>query len=183
MGTSKVGLVFGSDTGATEEITRSVVRKCHFWDIETMDVQKVKQRDPAFFERFPFIILGLSTWYDGDLQSDWETYYDDFKEVDFTGKIVAIFGLGDQYGYDDYFIDGVGMLAEVVLENGGTLIGHWPVEGYDFSESKALMDDDSTFYGLALDEDNQPELTDERLDAWIAQLQLELEKAKDLVEK
>ncbi|MEL7271727.1 MAG: flavodoxin [Bacteroidota bacterium] len=176
----KVGLVFGSDTGATEEITHSLVQKCPFWDMEVIEVRKLDKTDPTFFERFDFVILGLSTWYDGDLQSDWEDYFEAFKTVDFHTKTVAIFGLGDQYGYDDYFIDCVGMLAEVVLQNGGQLIGHWPVEGYDFSESKALLDE-STFYGLALDEDNQPELTNERLDRWIAQLQTELEMAEHLV--
>ncbi|MEL6917171.1 MAG: flavodoxin [Bacteroidota bacterium] len=174
-----VGLVFGSDTGATEEIVHSITHKCDFWDIDVKDVRKVRKKDPYFFERFNFIILGLSTWYDGDLQSEWEEYYEEFRTIDFTYKIVAIFGLGDQYGYDDYFVDGVGMLAQVVLQNDGQLVGHWPVEGYDFTESKALMDEE-TFYGLALDEDNQSGLTNERLDRWIAKLQLELKKIADL---
>ncbi|MEM6515453.1 MAG: flavodoxin [Bacteroidota bacterium] len=171
----KIGLVYGSDTGMTEEITGALVDKCNFWDIEVSDVHSVRTEDTDFFERFQFIILGLSTWYDGDLQSDWEDYYDEFKTVDFSGKIVAIYGLGDQYGYDDYFIDGVGMLAEVVLQKGGILVGHWPTEGYDFSKSKALMND-STFYGLALDEDNQPELTNKRLDAWLIELKTQFER-------
>ena len=175
----KVGLVFGSDTGATEEITHSIRQKCSFWDIEVKDVRNVSKKDPHFFERFSFIILGLSTWYDGDLQSDWEGYYEEFKTIDLTGKTVAIFGLGDQYGYDDYFIDGVGILAQVVLQNGAELIGSWPVEGYDFSESKALLDE-GTFYGLALDEDNQPGLTNGRLDQWVEQLRSELKKTDHL---
>lgn len=179
MSDKKIGLVYGSDTGATEEITHSLVQKCSFWDIEVRTVKKVYKEEPNFFEGFDFIILGLSTWYDGDLQSDWEDYFEDFKEVDFTGKTVAIFGLGDQLSYEEYFIDGVGMLAEVVLENGGKIIGYWPTEDYSFSESKALLDDD-TFYGLALDEDNELELTNDRLDKWIMQLQEELESIKQL---
>ncbi len=93
---------------------------------------------------------------------------------------MAIFGLGDQYSYDEYFVDGVGMLAEGILENGGEIIGNWPAESYTFSESKALLDN-GTFYGLAIDEDNQPGLTNERLDHWIAQLQRELEKTNNLI--
>ena len=168
----KVGLIYGSDTGVTEEITRAIVQKCDFWDIEVREVDKV---ETSFFQKFDLVILGLSTWYDGDLQSDWEEYYETFKTIDFSHKKVAIFGLGDQYGYDDYFVDGVGMLAEVVLKNNGQIIGTWSTEGYDFTESKALRDD-HTFYGLALDEDNQSDLTEERLCKWIAKLQLELEK-------
>lgn len=171
----KVGLVFGSDTGATEEIAHSIVQKCSFWDMQVREVKNLGRREPDFFSRFAFVILGLSTWYDGDLQSDWESYFDEFKKVDFKGKTIAIYGLGDQLGYDEYFIDGVGMLAEVVLKNGGRIIGHWPADNYNFSESKALLDE-HTFYGLALDEDNEPELTNERLDAWISQLCSELQE-------
>ncbi|WP_340065717.1 flavodoxin [Ascidiimonas aurantiaca] len=173
----KVGLIYGSDTGITEAITRVIVQKCDFWDIEVMEVDKV---EVSFFQKFDFMILGLSTWYDGDLQSDWEEYYETFKTIDFTHKKVAIFGLGDQYGYDEYFVDGIGMLAEVVLENNGQIIGTWPTEGYDFTESKALRDD-NTFYGLALDEDNQSDLTEARLHTWITKLQQELESTLQVI--
>lgn len=147
-----VGLIYGSDTGMTEEITHVIVDKCNFLDI---DVQVVSEIDRTYFEQYDFIILGLSTWYDGDLQSDWEDYFEEFKTIDFSNKKVALYGLGDQYGYGNYFIDGVGILAEVILANGGKRIGNWPSENYDFSVSKALMDN-GKFYGLALDEDNQP---------------------------
>ncbi len=161
---SNIGLIYGSDTGITEEVTHSIVDE---WTASEIEVIEVSQASKDDFERFNFLILGLSTWYDGDLQSDWESFYDDFKTIDFTGKTVAIFGLGDQYGYGEYFIDGVGMLAEVVLENGGAVVGHWSTEGYDFSESKALIEGEDLFYGLAIDEDNQPELTTERLTEWL----------------
>lgn len=173
----KIGLVYGTDTGATEEITHSIVQKCDFWDI---DVQEVSKIDSAYFKQFNFIILGLSTWYDGDLQSDWEDYFDEFKTIDFTDKTIAIFGLGDQLGYDDYFIDGVGMLAKLVMENNGKIIGHWPSADYDFTTSKALMED-GNFYGLALDEDNESHASEERIQKWINQLQFELSAIEELV--
>lgn len=66
--------------------------------------------------RFGFIIIGHSTWYDGELQSDFEAFFDEFQTIDFTYKIVALYGLGDQYGYDEYFVDGLGVLGEVVLQ-------------------------------------------------------------------
>lgn len=160
----KVGLFYGSDTGITEEVTNEIVDTLSDWDIDVKEADTMTVDDFAPYDR---ILLGLSTWYDGDLQSDWENFYDDFKTIDFTGKKVAIYGLGDQVGYAEYFVDGVGILAKVVLENGGEVVGHWPNEGYDFEESKALLDDD-TFYGLALDNDNEPEMTAERLEAWLA---------------
>ncbi|SEC50830.1 flavodoxin I [Tenacibaculum sp. MAR_2009_124] len=165
-----IGLIYGSDTGMTEEITHNIVDEWNTSDIKVIEVSNATLSD---FEKFDFLILGLSTWYDGDLQSDWESYFEEFKTIDFTGKTIALFGLGDQYGYGEFFIDGVGMLAKVILENGGEIIGNWPVEGYDFSESKAEIQGEDLFYGLAIDEDNQPELTQERVKKWLDQLQTE----------
>ena len=170
MSFQNIGLIYGSDTGVTEEITHTIVDE---WDFCDLDVIEVMNAGKDFFDKHQVLIIGLSTWYDGDLQSDWEDYFDEFKTIDFTGKTVALFGLGDQYGYGEYFVDGIGILGEVVVENGGKIIGHWSTEGYDFTESKALVND-QTFYGLAIDEDNQPELTAERLRTWLQKLEEEL---------
>lgn len=159
----KIGLFYGSDTGVTEDIADKIISKWKICPIEKHCVDMCKIED---FEPYNFIFLGLSTWYYGELQSDWENFVDDFVNIDFTGKTVALFGPGDQYGYDDYFVDGIGIIAEIVLENGGTIIGHFPTKGFDFIKSKALVNDDF-FYGLAIDEDNQHNLTDQRIDQWI----------------
>ncbi|NJB81685.1 flavodoxin [Wenyingzhuangia aestuarii] len=161
-----IGLFFGSDTGITEEITYDIVDA-----FENVEVKEISEASTKDFEKYDFIILGLSTWYDGDLQSDWEDFFEEFKTIDFTNKKVAIYGLGDQIGYAEYFIDGVGMLAEVILENGGEVIGKWPVKDYRHTESKAIIpDDEDYFYGLALDNDNESDLNEERITTWIAQL-------------
>ena len=41
---------------------------------------------------------------------------------------MALYGLGDQIGYGEYFVDGNGILANVILEKGGEIIGHWPTK-------------------------------------------------------
>jgi len=166
-----IGLIYGSDTGMTEEITNTIVDEWTLSDIEVFEASHVQNND---IKSFDILFLGLSTWYDGDLQSDWENYFKKFKELDFTNKKVALYGLGDQYGYGEYFIDGVGILAKVVLENGGEIIGHWPTEGYDYEISKAEIEGENLFYGLAIDEDNQPELTNERVKEWLTIVENEL---------
>ncbi len=165
----QIALIYGSDTGMTEEITNSIIDIWNLCDITVIEVCEVKKED---FEKFDILIFGLSTWYDGDLQSDWEDYFDEFKKIDFTGKTVALYGLGDQYGYGEYFIDGVGMLAEVILRNNGQITGFWSTKGYDFKESKALYNKDY-FYGLAIDEDNQPELSQQRIIDWLSILEVD----------
>ncbi len=105
------------------------------------------------------------------MQSDWEDFYDELDNIDFTGKKVAYFGSGDQVGYPDTFQDALGILEEKISENGAETVGYWPTEGYEFSESKAVRD--GKFVGLALDEDNQSDLTEERIKSWVTQLKPE----------
>ena len=164
----KTKIIYGTDTGTTEFVTGllSVL-------IEEVDIFTVDELEPEVWDDDILYILGIPTWYDGDLQSDWEDYFDEFKEVDFTGKIVAVFGLGDQVGYGEWFCDGVGILAGVVEENGGKVIGNWSTDGYEFESSKAVMNTNNTFYGLCIDEHNQPELTEVRLAKWVDQLKKE----------
>jgi len=169
----RVKLIYGSDTGNTERVIDDVllgIFKSDF-DFKTAGVHAVGSED---WESHDFYILGIPTWYDGELQSDWEDYFDDFKQIDFTGKTVAIFGLGDQIGYGEWFCDGVGILAKVVEENGGKVIGLTKKDDSFEFESSIALKDENTFWGLCLDEDNQDELTSERLENWYKQIKSEL---------
>ena len=161
-------IIYGSDTGNTEIIADDLVKLLDKPEILTVD-----ELEESDWEDNKLYILGIPTWYDGELQSDWEDYLDNFQEVDFTGKTVAVFGLGDQVGYAEWFCDGVGILADIIEKNGGKIIGNWSTDGYEFESSKAVMNTNNTFYGLCLDEDNQPELTQERLKKWVKQLKQE----------
>jgi len=164
-----IGLFYGSDTGTTEEITNDIV--AYFENIDTYEICDVST---ANFDTYQHIILGLSTWYDGDLQSDWERFFEDFKTINFTNKKVAIYGLGDQIGYPEYFIDGVGILAKEVLKNGGKVVGHWSSTSYRFTESRATVPNCvNLFYGLAIDEDNESSLTQKRIELWINKVKKE----------
>ena len=173
MANNNIGLFYGSDTGYTEGVAHQIQELVGASNIE---VHNIRQARPADFAPYQRIIIGLSTWHDGQLQSDWDTFYESFQRIDFHGKTVAFFGLGDQIGYGEYFIDGVGILGEVVYENGGQIVGVWPAEGYDFESSKAEFQE-GWFLGLAIDEDNQPELTVPRVEAWVQQVLEEFAEA------
>ncbi|MEO0444065.1 MAG: flavodoxin [Pseudomonadota bacterium] len=161
-----VGLIFGTDTGNTEEIGDKIasVLAEHACPVEMINVVDAS---PEIIESFDMIIMGIPTWDFGGIQEDWEDFEDQIAQTKLTGKIVALYGLGDQRGYGDYFIDAVGWLHERVVKVGATVIGEWPTEGYDFEESLAANKDKSMFCGLAIDEDQQLELTDERISGWI----------------
>ena len=165
----RLKLIYGSDTGNTEHVIDnnllSIFEPC--FEIESKCVNSITSDD---WKSHDFYILSIPTWYDGELQSDWEDYFEEFQTIDFTGKTVAVFGLGDQIGYDEWFCDGVGILAEIVEKNGGKVIGLTEKDdSFEFESSKALKDE-NTFWGLCLDEDNQDELTAERLENWFEKL-------------
>tara|TARA_B100000575_G_C22857223_1_gene501138 strand:+ start:108 stop:641 length:534 start_codon:yes stop_codon:yes gene_type:complete len=162
----KIGLIYGSDTGSTEEVSIKILKEFKNFNIVRHNIADVSEE---IILSFDFLIFGLSTWYDGDLQSDWEDYFDDFKKIDFSNKLVAIYGLGDQWGYSEYFVDGIGIIAKEIIKNNGKVIGEWSTKGYEFEQSKALKNE-NTFYGLALDEDNQYEYTENRIEEWTKQI-------------
>ena len=164
----RIKLIYGSDTGNTELVTEDIIKL-----LDNVEVTTVGDLTPEDWDYDRFI-LGIPTWYDGELQSDWEEYFEEFQTIDFTDKTVAIFGLGDQLGYEEWFCDGIGILAEVVLKNGGTVIGYTDKdESYDFETTPKSIIKDNVFYGLCIDEDNQGELTQERLSKWVEQIKLE----------
>ena len=92
------------------------------------------------------------------------------ENIDLKGRKFALFGLGNQIDYSEYYLDGMGILYNYLKEKGAVIIGRWPVEGYDFASTLAITDDDSTFVGLALDNDNQPDLTPDRAATWVEQI-------------
>ena len=131
-------------------------------------------------QQYPVLILGIPTWDFGGIQADWEDFWPILDDMSFAGKIVALYGLGDQFGYGNYFLDAMGLLHDAVRDRGATIIGHFSTESFDFEESKALTEDGEHFVGLALDEDQQFELSDGRIDTWLKQIHVELDNLQAL---
>lgn len=167
---AQIGLIFGSDEGNTEAVAHRIQNRLGEDVVAVHDVADITQLELADYDR---LILGIPTWDFGQIQSDWEEFWDDMSEAPLAGKTVALFGLGDQFGYGDFFLDAMGMLHDVVIKNGATVIGYWSAEGYEFDASKAWKEEENLFVGLGLDEDQQPELTAMRLNQWCEQIHAE----------
>ncbi|WP_166837323.1 flavodoxin FldB [Rheinheimera pleomorphica] len=163
----KIGLFYGSTTCYTEMVAEKIQALI---GADTVELNNIKHVALSKMADYDMLILGLSTWDFGEIQEDWEAHWDDIASVDLSGKIIAIYGMGDQIGYTEWFIDAVGMLHEAIAPQQPTRIGFWPAAGYDFIASKALTEDGAFFYGLALDDENQYDLTDERLNDWVSQI-------------
>lgn len=144
-----------------------------FSDIDpdtNISIFNIKDTDLKKMEGFDVLILGISTWDFGEIQEDWESQWQDIADVNLTGKTIALYGLGDQIGYADWFQDALGMLHDEVLLQDCHIIGYWPNQGYEFNASKAVTDDGEFFVGLSLDDENQYEESDARINDWVAQL-------------
>ena len=165
-----VGLFYCSDTGHTDNISKMIQKEIGANLIDIRDIAKSTKED---IEAYDFLLFGIPTWYYGESQADWDDFMPTLKEIDFTGKVIGIFGCGDQEDYAEYFCDAMGTIRDIVEENGAVIVGHWPTEGYNFESSQAVIDDE-TFVGLCIDEDRQPELTEGRVKAWCKQLTEEM---------
>lgn len=163
----KIGLFYGSTTCYTEIAAEKIQATI---GAELVDIHNIKDIPLANSLDYDFIILGISTWDYGQLQEDWESIWLDINNLDLSGKTIALYGMGDQIGYTDWFQDALGMLHEQVIAQGATLIGYWPNQGYEFAASKGLTEDKSQFVGLSLDEDNQYDLSEDRINQWCEQI-------------
>lgn len=153
----KTAIFFGSTTGTTEMVAGKVGELLGAEVLSATEIDRV--------EEFDFAIFATSTWGMGDLQDDWYEALEKLKTKNLSGKKVGFIGVGDQAGFGDTFVDGIGTIYEEIKDMGITLVGKTSTDGYTFSGSKAVVDDE--FVGLVIDENNQSELTDERVKAWV----------------
>lgn len=167
----KIGLFYGSTTCYTEmaaEKIRAIIGE------DMVDIHNVKESPLSLMTEYDFLILGISTWDFGEIQEDWNEIWDQIGGVTLNGKTVALFGLGDQEGYGEWYLDAMGMLHDELKKSGANIIGYWSKgDSYEFEASKALTEDGSQFVGLALDEDSQYELSDDRIATWVEQILIE----------
>lgn len=168
---SKIGLFYGSTTGKTADAAEKIQEA--FGGDSVVTLHEISDIQASEFDSYECIIIACPTWDIGELQADWLGFYEDgeLDNLNFTGKKVAYFGTGDQSGYPENFQDAMGILEEKISGLGATTVGNWPTDGYDFEASKGVKN--GKFVGLALDEDNQDELTDDRISKWVSQLKVE----------
>ena len=170
---ANIGIFFGSDTGKTRKIAKLIQQK--LGDVADALVN-INRTSLETFLSYPVLVLGTPTLGDGQLpglaagceSESWGEFIDQLADANLSGKIVALFGLGDQQGYPDNFASALRPLYDAVVGSGAQVVGEWPGDGYDFSFSAAL--EAGKFVGLVLDQDNQFDLTEERVASWLEQI-------------
>ena len=160
----KIGIFYGSNTGKTAAIAEEIefnLRKDNYETINVADgIDKISE--------FKNLILLTPTYGVGEVQEDWAAVMPQLEKIDFTGKKVAVAGLGNQFAFGESFVGGMRVLYDVVIKNGGEVIGFTSNEGYRYEESNAVIG--NQFVGLAIDENNQDDETPERVMNWISEL-------------
>lgn len=162
-----IGLFYGSSTCYTEMAGEKIRDRLGAERVDIFNIADTPVIEAQFYD---YLIFGIPTWDYGELQEDWEEIWPELDDLDLSGKKVALYGLGDQVGYPEWFLDALGYLHDKLVERGAHLCGYWPREGYEFENSKALTDSGDLFVGLALDEENEFDKTADRIARWCEQI-------------
>lgn len=160
----KTVIIYGTSTGTCEDLAGRIGAKLgvdNIINVTDLDENVIAENDN--------LILGTSTWGAGEMQDDWYDGIKVIKSTDLSGKTVALFGCGDSGSYPDTFVGGMAEIYNAVKTAGANVIGAVSTEGYTFDDSESVVD--GKFVGLALDEVNEDDKTDERINAWVEEIQ------------
>ncbi len=160
----KTGIFYGSATGVTAEVARKIGKEL---GVPDADIHDVADTAPARLGDYDLLVLGSSTWGNGELEDDWYDFVAGAAALDLDGKKIALFGCGDET-MSETFCDAVGELYDRLKDTGATFIGEYGADGYTFDSSRAS--DGALMRGLVIDEVNHPDLTDRRVEEWCALL-------------
>jgi flavodoxin I len=165
----KTGLFYSFNTNKTSQAARKIGEEFGS-GLEQINAETITEKE---FLSFDNMILGVPTWFDGELPNYWDEFVPALEDLDMKGKTVAIFGNGNQKGYPENFVDGVGIMANLLESRGARIIGFTPAQGYKFESSQALRGDQ--FCGLALDFENQGSQINGKIKKWVEQLKKEFQ--------
>ena len=160
----KIGIFYGSTHGATEEVAKMIQSGLGKQKADLINIKDAKLQD---LEKYSNLIFGTSAWGIGDMQDDWERFIYKLECLDYKGKKIALFGLGDQTDYPESFVDGLGTLFCRIPEK-KQVIGFTSTRGYKFHFS--IAERDGKFVGLVLDQHGQKDKTESRVNRWITQI-------------
>lgn len=166
----KIGIFYGPTGGKTENVAQRI--RMAFGE-DAADLIPIKNTKAEDFDKYENIILGCSTigketWDADRSKPDWDLFRPEFEKINYQEKRFAIFGLGNHITYAAMFVDAIGIIGKTILEKGGTIVGQVATDGYNFTDSEAVVD--GKFLGLPIDEDFEPELTDKRIVEWVETL-------------
>lgn len=164
----KIGIFYGSNTGMTAEVAEEIAS---LLGVAKDDIHNVSKSAPSEVAPYDVLLLGASTWGNGELQDDWYDFIDGLEALDLKGKKIALFGCGDET-MSDTFCGALGEIYSRLQSTGATFVGAFDANVYEFDNSPAFID--GVYVGLCLDQVNKEELTAPRIKEWVAKLKTEI---------
>ncbi len=161
----KTGIFYSFNSNKTKLVAEKVIAEFGKDQIEVVNAETLTEEEFLAFDNF---ILAVPTWFDGELPNYWDEFVPALEDLNLKGKTFAIYGLGDQKGYPENFGDAIGIMAGIIEECGGKVVGSTSTEGYTFESSRALRD--GQFVGLVIDQENQARLTKSRIKDWVTDI-------------
>uniref|UniRef100_UPI00398C2F08 flavodoxin FldB n=1 Tax=Salmonella enterica TaxID=28901 RepID=UPI00398C2F08 len=124
---------------------------------------------PAIMGNTKVLSLRIPTWDFGEIQEEWGAAWGQMDDPNLEGNIVALYCMGVQLGYGEWFLDALGMLHDKLALNGVKFVVYWPTEGYEFHSNKPFIADGQRFVGRSLDKTNKEDVSDNRTPTWMYQ--------------
>ena len=170
----KLGLFYGPQGGATEKVAKKIAVAFGNDNVDIIPVKNAKYSDVEKYENVIFGIstIGKETWSSDSSPNDWDIFLPELEKIDYSNKVIAMFGLGNQISYNLHFVDAMGVIAEKMLSKGAFIVGRTDTDDYEFRDSLAVIDD--KFIGLPINEEFESDLTDQRISKWLEKIKAEL---------
>lgn len=173
---SKTALIFSPEGGNVNSVTDMLGELIGMDKVDIFPAKDVEEGDLNDYDQLILLgsTVGTDHWSNETIIDEWPGFYNKVKDIPFEDKKVAIVGLGNSFLYPSHFADGMAAHCEKLKNLNARVLGRVEAKGYDFTDSESL-DEDGYFCGLAIDEDNEPELTKERLENWLSILKSDFE--------
>lgn len=173
---SKTVLFFSPEGGNVDSVANKLGELIGNDKVDIIPAKEVEKGDLYKYNNIILVgsTVGADHWNNEVVADEWPEFFTKIREISFEKKKVAIVGLGNSVLYPEHFADGIAILYERIKQQNGELLGFVDAKDYDFTDSEAL-NDKGFFCGLPIDEDNEAELTTERLEKWISILKPDFE--------
>ena len=173
-GEKAIGLFYAPSGGSVHKVAKRIKQKIKDRKVDMLYIRDVKPED---FLNYRNIILVSSTsgkdaW-NNDETDEWAAFMPGLQKLRLDGRRIALVGLGNSVLYPNNFVDGLSNFADLIEEKGGILIGKTETDGYTYTLSRSIQD--NLFMGLPLDEDNEANQTDARIEKWLSLVLPEME--------
>lgn len=178
---TKIGIFFGTDTGYTRKTAKWMAKRLgkEYVPDKPLNINRISVEELLGYDA---LILGTPTYGEGQLPGvdtgikagSWAEFMPLLQDRNLHGKVIALFGFGDQKKYGERYVNAMGLLYDAFTALGATIVGDWPLDDYEFTSSHAVRN--GRFVGLALDDKNQAMLTEERVTRWLDGIKPQLEQ-------